>query len=87
MIPPPFRMPGRPRKDRAAVAQAFVAKAVYDMPTTRVLLHRLATDVVLRRICGWERRREMPSEVVVRHLPGSGAAASGRFPTAGRPHP
>ena len=64
MIPSRLRMPGRPRKDRAAVARAFVAKAVYDMPTTRVLLDRLATDVVLRRICGWERRREMPSESV-----------------------
>ena len=64
MIPSRLPMPGRPRKDRAAVARAFVAKAVYDMPTTRVLLDRLATDVVLRRICGWERRREMPSESV-----------------------
>ena len=64
MIPSRLRMPGRPRKDRAAVARAFVAKAVYDMPTTRLLLDRLATDVVLRRICGWERRREMPSESV-----------------------
>ena len=64
MIPSRLRMPGRPRKDRAAVARAFVTKAVYDMPTTRLLLDRLATDVVLRRICGWERRREMPSESV-----------------------
>ena len=47
MIPPRFRMPGRPPKDRAAMARAFVAKAVYDMPTTRVLLDRLDTDVAL----------------------------------------
>ena len=32
LIPPRFRMPGRPPKDRAAMARAFVAKAVYDMP-------------------------------------------------------
>ena len=38
MIPRRFRVPGRPPKDRAAMARAFVAKAVYDMPTTRVLL-------------------------------------------------
>ena len=32
-----FRVPGRPPKDRAAMARALVAKAVYDIPTTRVL--------------------------------------------------
>ena len=51
-IPRHFRAPGRPPKDRAALARAFVAKAVYDMPTTRVLLDRLDTDVALRRLCG-----------------------------------
>ena len=56
--------PGRPPSDRAALARAFVAKAVYDMPTTRVLLDRLDTDVALRRICGWERRSQVPSESV-----------------------
>ena len=64
MIPPRFQVPGRPPKDRAAMARALVAKAVYDMPTTRVLLDRLDTDVVLRRICGWEGRSEVPSESV-----------------------
>ena len=46
------------------MARAFVAKAVYDMPTTRALLDRLDTDVVLRRICGWEWKSEVPSESV-----------------------
>ena len=64
MIPPRSPLPGRPPKDRAAMARAFVAKATYDMPTTRVLLDRLDTDVVLRRICGWERKSEVPSESV-----------------------
>ena len=32
MIPRRFRVPGRPPKDRAAMARALVAKAVYDMP-------------------------------------------------------
>jgi len=63
-IPPNFRAPGRPPSDRAALARAFVAKAVYDMPTTRVLLDCLDTDVALRRICGWERRSQVPSESV-----------------------
>jgi transposase len=53
---------GRPPKERAAVARAFVAKAVYNMPTTRVLLDRLGCDKKLRRICGWEQKSEIPSE-------------------------
>lgn len=56
--------PGRPLKDRAAIARAFVAKAIYGMATTRMLLDRLATDAALRRICGWEKKREVPSEAV-----------------------
>ena len=54
--------PGRPREDRRAIARAFVAKAVLGLPTTRALIERLAIDGSLRRICGWERRAEIPSE-------------------------
>lgn len=32
------------------------------MPTTRALVERLHVDGPLRRICGWERRAEIPSE-------------------------
>jgi len=53
---------GRPAKDRQAIARAFVAKAVYNMSTTRQLLERLSSDVALRRICGWESQRENPHE-------------------------
>jgi hypothetical protein len=53
---------GRPPKERAAIARGFVAKAVYNMPTTRALLDRLASDKKLRRICGWEQQSEIPSE-------------------------
>jgi hypothetical protein len=38
--------PGRPHKDRPAIARAFVAKVVYNMPMTRSLLDRLATDIL-----------------------------------------
>ena len=55
-------LPGRPPKERAAIARAFVAKAVYNMPTTRALLDRLACDKKLRRICGWEQKGGIPSE-------------------------
>lgn len=45
--------PGRPPKDSGAIARAYIAKMVYNMPTTRLLLDRLKTDISLRRICGW----------------------------------
>ena len=53
---------GRPAKDRRAMARSFVAKAVFNMGTTRQLLDRLSVDVSLRRICGWESQREIPHE-------------------------
>ena len=53
---------GRPQKDRAALARAFVAKAVYNMPTTRALIDRLYSDISLRRISGWERQSEISDE-------------------------
>lgn len=53
---------GRPVEDRQAIARAFVAKAVYNLETTRHLLERLASDQTLRRLCGWERVSELPSE-------------------------
>lgn len=56
------RVKGRPLEDRRAIARAFVAKAVYNLETTRQLLERLGSDVSLRRICGWERLGAIPSE-------------------------
>jgi len=53
---------GRPADDRCALARAFVAKAVLNLGTTRMLLDRLAVDISLRRICGWERKSQVPSE-------------------------
>ena len=53
---------GRPAKDRRAMARSFVAKAVFNMSTTRQLLDRLSVDISLRRICGWESQREIPHE-------------------------
>jgi Transposase DDE domain/Transposase domain (DUF772) len=54
--------PGRPLDDRQALARAFVAKAVLDLPTTSMLIERLAVDATLRRLCGWERAAAVPSE-------------------------
>ena len=53
---------GRPQQDRAAMARAFIAKAVFQIDTTRALLERLANDRALRRLCGWESIRAIPSE-------------------------
>jgi hypothetical protein len=62
--------PGRPLDDRHALARAFVAKAVLDLPTIAMLIERLAVvpearfqhDTTLRRLCGWERAGAVPSE-------------------------
>ena len=53
---------GRPLQDRAALARAFLAKAVLDMPTTRALVERLRVEPTLRRLCGWEGAGSVPSE-------------------------
>jgi len=44
---------GRPARDRIALATAFIAKAVLNIPTTRNLRERLRVDDALRRLCGW----------------------------------
>jgi hypothetical protein len=51
------RVPGRPTADRSA----FVAKAIYNLPTTEILIDYLDADIKLRRLCGWERKRDVPS--------------------------
>jgi hypothetical protein len=55
-------LPGRPQAERAALARAFVAKAVFNLPTTRLLIEMLSADKTLRRLCGWQRLGEVPSE-------------------------
>src|SRR6266480_4111137 len=53
---------GRPTEDRREIGRAYVAKAVYNLVTTRQLLERLASDGRLRRLCGWERPSAVPSD-------------------------
>jgi len=55
---------GRPAHDRANIARAFVAKAVFNFPHTRALVDRLRVDAVLRRLCGWETVAQVPDETV-----------------------
>ena len=53
---------GRPAKYRRAIARSFVAKAVFNLNTTRQLLDRLSVDASLRRLWGWESRQEILHE-------------------------
>ncbi len=52
---------GRPRKERGPIARAFLAKALYNLPHTDLLLEMLHLQPSLRRICGWERKSHIPS--------------------------
>jgi transposase len=54
--------PGRPESDRRALVRAFTAKAVCNMSTTTQLHDRLLCDLAFRRICGWEMRKDVPSQ-------------------------
>lgn len=51
---------GRPSHCRRALARAFLAKAVLNIPTTRDLVERLGLDARLRRVVGFVGR--VPSE-------------------------
>ena len=49
-------------KDRVEIARAMIAKSVYNMQTTRDLIDRLHSDRVLRVLCGWRYKTDIPSE-------------------------
>jgi hypothetical protein len=53
---------GRPPCRRLWLAHAFIAKSVYQFPTTGALIHALKTQTTLRRLCGWESAGDVPSE-------------------------
>jgi hypothetical protein len=53
---------GRKLKERESISRAFVAKAVYGYPFTRSLIEAVKTTPTLRRICGFERVSDSPSE-------------------------
>jgi hypothetical protein len=59
-LPYPHGAAGRPPADRAALARAFIAKAVFELLTTDLLIERLTLDKPLRRLCGWPRLGEIP---------------------------
>ena len=53
---------GRPVSNRKALGRAFVAKAVSNAPTTRNFRDQILADSILRRMCVWEERDQVPSE-------------------------
>jgi hypothetical protein len=53
---------GCPPHERAWLVHAFIAKAVYQFPTTRALLDALQARPALRRLCGWESPSDIPHE-------------------------
>lgn len=53
---------GRKPHDRSALANAFVAKAVLGLCTTKALIERLAMDRVLKRLCGFSMWKAVPDE-------------------------
>jgi len=61
-VPEVRRWCGRPRHSRRGMARAFVAKAVYNDPTTVAFWERLRTERNLCRICGWDHPGAVPSE-------------------------
>ena len=52
---------GRKRKSRLAMAKAFVAKSVYKLETTDILIEYLNSCRNIRRLCGWELPGQVPS--------------------------
>ena len=52
----------RPTESRMALARTFIAKAIYNMPITEMLIERLKSDLSLRRLCGYERLNQIPSQ-------------------------
>ena len=51
---------GRQSQCRLEIARAFIAKQVLNLPTTEALIDRLKVDIRLRRICGFEKSKEIP---------------------------
>lgn len=67
---------GRPIKEREAIARAFVAKAVLRYQHTSSLRNELQSTPNLRFICGFTRKKDVPSEATF-------SRAFGEFAKAG----
>ena len=61
-INPRYHRIGRPLEDRKNIAHAYIAKAIYNLPTTASIIERLHSDPKMRQICGWSSKYDIPSE-------------------------
>lgn len=62
MVRVPKYWKGQSPKNRKQIARAFVAKATYNIDTTRALIDRLRISPALRKICGWQKASDVPHE-------------------------
>lgn len=69
-------LPGRPPAERTAMARAFIAKAVFAIPTTALLIDRLGSDRAMRMLCGWSHAGEVPSAATFSRAFGEFAASA-----------
>jgi hypothetical protein len=53
---------GRPEADRCAIARVFVAKSIYNVTATNYMIELLHIDPILRKICGFSEKKDIPSE-------------------------
>jgi len=53
---------GRKPSDRLCLIKAFIAKPIFKFTQTVTLIDAVNSSPVLRRLCGWESRSEVPSE-------------------------
>ncbi len=53
---------GRKPSDRLCLLKAFIAKPIFKFTQTVTLIDAVSSSPVLRRLCGWESRSEIPSE-------------------------
>jgi len=53
---------GRRMKSREKMLRSFFLKAVYNLPTTKVLIENLRGNATWRQLCGWEFPSQVPSE-------------------------
>jgi len=53
---------GRPAKSRIKLFNAFIAKSLYNLSSTSALIELLEGSSHLRRLCGWEFAKSIPSE-------------------------
>jgi hypothetical protein len=58
----PYQWKGNGRKPlpRLALAKAFVAKMVWNLPSTEELIAFLQASPSMRRLCGWEAQNDIP---------------------------